>query len=439
MIRYNHNILCKGSSYLFSGIALLLLLPFMTFCAPASGGHGYDIAASAQSRDTSPQAIQRELVQLNDGNANFAFDLYLQLSAAPGNVFFSPFSISEALAMTYAGARGNTEKQMAQTLHFTLPQERLHPTFNALDLQLASRPKSDLGDVAQIQLNIANSLWGQRGTNFLRKFLDVIATNYGAGLNLVDFAGNPDGSRDIINSWVEEKTQNKITDLIPPGGILAATQLVLVDAIYFNGLWQDDFAESATKDGIFHLIDGGTATVPMMHQKNAFNYYRGNNFQLVELPYWGRELSMYIILPDEGKFTEVETTLSGDIFNNAIISKDIKTVELSMPKCEFTSMFSLKDTLASMGMPDAFGPADFSGMDGGSGLYIGDVFHKTFVKVNEIGTIAAAATAVRVDKGEGFGPPDVVEFNMDRPYIFVIRDNPTGAILFAGRVLNPAE
>jgi len=419
--------------------ALTILSTPMASCSNPASQAAYDVAASSEKRDLNPNVEPAELKQLSAGNMAFAFDLYKQLSSTGGNVFFSPFSVSEALAMTYAGARRNTEAQMAKTLHFTLSQERLHPTFNALDLELAKRATSDLGSVAQIQLDIANSLWGQRGADFLKTFLGVIATNYGASLNLVDFAGNPEGSRDIINKWVEEKTQNKITELVPPGGILTATRLVLVDAIYFNAVWQSDFDESATKDGEFRLIDGGTVTTPMMHQKNPFNYYRADNFQLVELPYWGRELSMYIMLPDEGKFSAFEKSLDSEILGNAIKSSDIKTIELSMPKYEFTSMFSLKDTLAAMGMPDAFGPADFSGMDGGTGLYIGDVFHKTFVKVNEIGTIAAAATAVRVDKGGGFGPPEVVEFNMDRPFVFVIRDNPTGTILFAGRVLNPAE
>jgi serpin B len=417
---------------------MMLFLPFLGFCAATSGQHDYDIEASSKPRNVNPNAAPNELLQLSNGNSNFAFDLYKQLLTGDGNIFFSPFSVSEALAMTYAGARGDTEKQMAQTLHFTLTQERLHPTFNALDLKLAGRAESLFGQVAQIQLNIANSLWGQRGHSFLKDFLNTIAENYGAGLNLVDFQSDPDGCRIIINDWVEKKTEDRITELIPIGGILAATRLVLVDAIYFNAVWQDDFDEAATKDGAFHLIDGRTVNVPMMHQQTGFNYYKAGNFQLLELPYWGRELSMYIMLPDEGSFAEFEKSLDTETFNNAIISKDIITVQLSMPKYEFSSMFSLKDTLAAMGMPDAFGPADFSGMDGGTGLYIGDVFHKTFVKVNEIGTIAAAATAVRVDKGS-FGPPETIEFNIDRPFVFVIRDNPTGTILFAGRVLNPAD
>ena len=385
------------------------------------------------------------LDELVRGNNAFAFDLYHALSGREGNLFYSPFSISQALAMTSAGARGETLRQTADTLHHRLPQGELHPAFNALDRTLASRGKepggmpNDAGEAGQyFRLNIANALWGQQGYEFLPDFLDVLAANYGAGMMAVDFVGVPDESRVRINDWVSDETSGKVKDLLPPGGIDRSTRLVLTNAIYFNASWLWPFSPRDTEARPFHLDGGGTVSVPMMTEttKDFYGYAKGNRYQAVDLPYsWG-ELSMTILLPDEGKLGELEDSLDSAMLDRIIDEIEIDYITLTMPLFEFESEFDLGDTLAGMGMPDAFGAeADFSGMTGFRDLWISEVVHKAFVSVDEKGTEAAAATgAVMLLSGPSKEP---IEVTVDRPFIFLIRDTGTGTILFLGRVSNP--
>jgi serpin B len=344
-----------------------------------------------------------------------------------------------ALAMTYAGARNQTAEQMAATLQFLLEQERLHPAFNWLDAELASRGEGAQGkDGAGFRLNIVNAIWGQKGYSFLPTFLDVLAENYGAGLRILDFITETEKSRVTINDWVSDQTEGRIEDLIPQGAIDALTRLVLTNAIYFNAAWENPFDEDITADGPFYLLDGGQVTVPMMTQTESFGYTDGEGYQAVELPYDGSELSMVILLPASGNFQAFEKGLQAQQVDAIINDLQNTDVSLTMPKFEFDSEFSLKDTLAGMGMPDAFsGDADFSGMTGNRELFISDVVHKAFVAVDEAGTEAAAATAVIAG---GAAPPaeHPVQITIDHPFIFLIRDIETGAILFVGRVLNPA-
>ncbi len=385
------------------------------------------------------------LDELVRGNNAFAFDLYHALSGREGNLFYSPFSISQALAMTSAGARGETLRQMADTLHHRLPQSSLHPAFNALDRTLASRGKepggtpNDAGEAGQyFRLNIANALWGQEGYHFLPDFLDLLAKNYGAGMMAVDFVGVPDESRVRINDWVSDETSGKVKDLLPPGGIDRSTRLVLTNAIYFNASWLWPFSPRDTEARPFHLDGGGTVSVPMMTEttKDFYGYAKGNRYQAVDLPYsWG-ELSMTILLPDEGKLGELEDSLDSAMLDRIIDEIEIDYITLTMPLFEFESEFDLGDTLAGMGMPDAFGAeADFSGMTRSRDLWIAAVVHKAFVSVDEKGTEAAAATgAVMLLSGPSKEP---IEVTVDRPFIFLIRDTGTGTILFLGRVSNP--
>jgi serpin B len=396
------------------------------------------LAQSDKQRVISPDVVASDLTELVRGNSAFAFDLYQALSAEDGNLFYSPYSISLALAMTYAGARTETEKQMADTLHYTLSQDSLHPAFNALDQELASRGKGAKGkDEKGFRLNIANAIWGQQGYPFLSAFLDVLAENYGAGLKLLDFSQLPEEGRIIINKWVSDETEGKIKDLIPPGAIDESTRLVLTNAIYFNAAWLNQFHKDRTKDNVFYLLDGSSVTVPMMSQTSTFGYIKGEGYQAVELPYDGRELSMVILLPDAGQFDKFENLLDYDYASSIIDKLAEKSVFLTMPKFEFKSEFSLSKTLSEMGMPIAFsGGADFSGMNGAHDLSISDVVHKAFVSVDENGTEAAAATGVVISTGM---PAEPVQMTIDHPFMFLIRDIQTGAILFVGRVVNPSK
>jgi serpin B len=397
-----------------------------------------ELLKSDKERITSPDVSTSEQALLVEGNSAFAFELYQELKQKEGNLFYSPYSISLALAMTYAGARGETAEQMADTLQFMLEQERLHPAFNWLDAELAKRGEGAEGqDEEGFRLNIVNAIWGQKDYEFLTDFLDVLAENYGAGLRILDFITEPEKSRVTINDWVSDQTEERIKDLIPPGMITALTRLVLTNAIYFNAAWEYPFNEDMTADGPFYLLDGGQVTVPMMRQTKSFGYAEGKGYQAVELLYDGGELSMVILLPASGNFETFEEGLQAQQVNDIIRGLQPTLVALTMPQFEFDSDFSLKDTLAGMGMPIAFsGDADFSGMTGNRELFISDVVHKAFVSVDEAGTEAAAATAV-IDAGASPPEEHPVQVTIDRPFIFLIRDIETGAILFVGRVLNP--
>jgi len=414
-------------------LVLVLLLPVMACDQQVAG----ELLMSDKPRETSPDVSEGDLSMLIEGNSAFAFDLYRALKQEEGNLFYSPHSISVALAMTYAGARGDTAEQMAATLQFLLEQERLHPAFNWLDAELANRGEGAQGkDDEGFRLNIVNAIWGQKDYGFLSDFLDVLAQNYGAGLRILDFINETEESRLAINDWVSDQTEGRIEDLIPQGAIDALTRLVLTNAIYFNAAWAYPFDGDITADGPFYLIDGGQVTVPMMKQTEAFGYTDGEGYQAIELLYDGDELSMVIMLPEDGQFEVFEEGLQADKVSDIIGGLELTEVALTMPQFEFDSEFSLKDTLAGMGMPVAFsGTADFSGMTGGRDLFISEVLHKAFVSVDEAGTEAAAATAVIMKETAMPGQP--AEVTIDRPFIFLIRDIETGAVLFVGRVMDP--
>jgi serpin B len=417
-------------------ILVAIMLGGIAACGqPAAGA----VLKSDKPRITSPAASQSDIEELVAGNSVFAFDLYQYLiKSNSGNIFYSPYSLSEALAMTYGGARGNTEKEMASALSFLLPQSQLHPAFDALDLALASRGQGAKGtDENGFRLHIVNGIWGQSGFNFLSSYLDLLAQNYGAGLRILDFQKDPESSRVTINDWVSEQTEQKIKDLIPQGSITDMTRLVLTNAIYFNAAWQFPFEKTATQNGDFFLANGDKVSVPMMKQQQQFNYAAGDGYQAVELPYDGQELSMMILLPEEGDFSTFEASLSGPSVAQIIQGLKSKTVNLAMPKFTYSSDFGLRDALISLGAKDAFAPgvADFSGMDGKTDLYIQDVVHKAFIAVDEAGTEAAAASGVIV--GTTSMPTGIIKMEIDRPFIYLIRDIQTGAILFIGRVMNP--
>ena len=391
--------------------------------------------------------VDQDVLQLASNSSNFAFDLYRTVSdEQEGNLFFSPYSISQVMAMAYAGARGETERQIADTLRYSLPQDRLHPAFNALDGALRSRGSNDqtASDPEEkdfhFRLNIANAVWGQDGFRFHGDYAETLAKNYGDEIRSLDFAAAPEECRVTINDWVANETEGKIQDLFPPGTIDARTRLVLTNAIYFTASWLWPFPLDDTVDRPFHLLNGGTVEVPMMtdnyHYKEVY-YAQGHGFQAVEIPYRTWELSMIVLLADEGEFEDFEDSLTAEILDQAIKELEERDITLTMPRFEFESEFMLDQTLAKMGMSDAFsGAADFSGISTSEDLWISAVAHKVFVSVNEEGTEAAAATGAAMFMSAPLEKEPVV-LALDRPFIFLIRDEPTGAILFLGRVMDP--
>ena len=421
-----------------SKIIPILLLAAITLsaCSPAVSPE----AKSDQARILAPDVPTANLDALVGGNNAFAFDLYQSLRSTDGNLFYSPYSISLALAMTYGGARGETESQMAQALHFDLPQVDLHAAFNRLDLDLAQSSQAPEKDESQrMQLNIANAVWAQQDYPFLVEYLDLLALNYGAGLNLADFVTQAEPARKEINDWVSDRTEERIKDILGPGALDALTRMVLVNAIYFKADWMDQFDPNDTEDAPFYLLDGSDVTVDMMSNDVYAPYLRGENFQAVELQYAGGTAAMDIIMPDAGQFAAFEADLDWAMVESILAGMQSTDVQLQMPKFTFRSQFSLADTLAGMGMPSAFDPgsADFSGMDGSRDLYISSVIHQAFVAVDEEGTEAAAATIVVMTLSAM--PMSEIQLTLDHPFIFLIRDLSSGQILFAGRVLDPGQ
>ncbi|HSN80935.1 MAG TPA: serpin family protein [Polyangiales bacterium] len=396
-----------------------------------------ELVQSSKPRITSPDVSAEEVTRLSADNAEFAWAFYRQITKPGENLFFSPHSLSVALAMTWAGARGNTESEMAQAMHFTLGQERLHPAFNGLDLELRSRAEASSGDgPLPFALEVTNALFGQVGFEFLDPFLDTLAQHYGAGLRLMDFIDETEASRVAINEWVSERTNERIEELVAPGIITAMTRLVLVNAIFFTASWESPFDESNTTDSVFRRIDGTEAQVAMMQQSLVTSYLDGEGFEAAELPYDGNQLAMLLIVPDEGQLDTVEAELSAARIAEMRDALRQHQLDLEMPKFSFRSEVPAKAPLQALGMVDAFGgAADLSGMNGTGGLFIQDVVHQAFVAIDENGTEAAAATAVIV--GETSAPPPAT-LVIDRPFVFAIIDEPTGATLFIGRVLDPS-
>jgi serpin B len=425
---------------------LATILIAATFISCGAKGAGRDYTGRANNIEPPPSTASNENSNTTSqfawpdqvkANNEFSWNLYKQIKGDEGNLFYSPYSISEALAMTYAGARGDTEKEMAKTLDFILPQEKLHPAFKQIDTEIKSRGKNAEGiEGTPFKLTVANSLWGQDGYQFLPEFLMTLGDNYGAGMNLVDYGTDPEGARVKINTWVEDKTEDKIKELIKQGIINELTRLVLVNAIYFNASWATQFQKEATSDGEFHKLDGSTTTVPMMNQQKPHGYYKGDGWQAVDMEYSGNELSMVVVVPDDGKFADIEDKMDATFMEDMYRNLSSSEVKLSFPKFTIEKGMLLSSVLKSLGMNQAFSMgADFSGMDGTKDLYINEVIHKAFVKVNEEGTEAAAATAVVMELKSM--PMDVIELKVDRPFIFVIRDIPTGTTLFVGRVVDP--
>ncbi len=405
---------------------LLALLGFTLFSAPTAG------TSQVQS--------------VVDGNTAFAMRLYGQLATNSGNLFFSPYSISTCLAMLYAGASGNTELQMSQVLGFGTNQQEFAEFFGQLQAELQTDQTTNI-----IELNIANALWLQEGFPFLAAFLQTATNQYRANLGQADFVTQSSEVTDEINQWVAQETRNRIQNIVQPGFINPSTVLVLANAIYFLGAWTTSFAETNTSMQPFYVSRATMVEVPLMHQPLIssehgepvqFNYMESglglsssNNFQALELPYGSNQLSMVILLPSQiDGLGRLEQQLSPAFLSNVLAQMRPRALQIFLPKFMVESSFNLGETLAAMGMPDAFTPfvANFSGIDGARDLYVSFVLHKAWGQVNEAGTEAAAATVIGV---VGTTPPPV--FRADHPFLFLIRDTRTGSVLFLGRLMNP--
>ena len=378
-----------------------------------------------------------DVSEIVEGGNQFALDLYDRLRSEEGNLFFSPSSISTALAMTYAGAAGETETEMAKTLHFQMPKDRLHEGMKTLQSFWTTTDKE-----SGIRLNLANRLWGQESYEFLPAFLQITRGKYGAELARLDFA-QPDHASQTINEWVEEQTDNKITDLISPDALSPVTRLVLTNAVYFHGNWAEPFEKGLTNEEDFHLTATDKIKVPMMHNWDEARYVAIDQLQILELPYGDGSLSMVVLLPKEiDGLADLEAKLTFQNLQRWTASvKHEDEVQVFLPKFKTTAQFMLSGTLQAMGMKSAFDPntANFSGMTDGEAFFISAVIHKAFVDVNEEGTEAAAATGIAMAGAAFVEPKEPLLFRADHPFVFMIRDNRNGTIMFLGRITNPLE
>ena len=389
--------------------------------------------------DQPPQAddtgsTQSGIQQVVDANNQFAFELYSELDKAENsNIFYSPYSISSAIAMTYEGAKGQTANEMNSVFHF--PESNiLRPNFAAIYNGINKKTKA-------YELRTGNALWVQHDYPFLEDYTSRVEKYYGGKASNLDFIKETEKSRQTINSFIEEQTNNKIKDLIPSGALTPIMRLVLTNAIYFKGTWEWEFDKSDTREQDFKITPTNIVKTPMMFMDNdkaEFNYADIGDLQILELPYKGEEISMLILLPTEN-LGVIEPSLTAEKlkeWKNQM--NEFKLDAIYLPKFEFDTKYFMKDTLSAMGMPTPFTwpGADFSGMDGTEMLYIDKVIHQAYVKVDEKGTEAAAATAIMVGFGSA-GPRNV--FRADHPFIFIIQERETGNILFLGRVVDPTK
>jgi serpin B len=395
----------------------------------------FAVSAVLAAQPSSPSSDLATLVQSDN---TFAIDLYGQLREQPGSLFFSPESISTAFAMAYAGANGQTAAEMQQVFHFTLPPERLHPAMGALLTGMNAPHKG-------YALSVADALWAEQDEKFLPAYLKLVETNYSAGFHPVDFKTSPDAARGIINGWIEKQTNNKIQNLLGPGTVTPLTRLILTNAIYFKAAWADQFEKNGTKNEDFHLSAGKTIQAPMMHNWGGYEYFKGPAFQALLLPYEKDEISMLILLPDDiDGLAALERSLTAENLHKWIASLSYaEEVIVSMPRFKITQQFELSSTLENLGMKAAFdsNSADFSAMTGNKNLLISAAIHKAYIDLDENGTEAAAATAVVIGMAMAAPPlsppPPPIVFTADHPFLFLIRENASGAILFMGRVADP--
>lgn len=412
-------------------------------------------ATPTQSIGT-PADISTPIRKVTFSNTVFGVNLLQSVTRQPANQLVSPYSIAIALAMTYAGARGDTRTQMQSTLHYPFEGTELHQTLQRLHQRLDTResdgstptptPTPDEEDQHRVPLQLidANSLWGQEGFPWSDAYLSLVEQYYSAGLRQLDFADDPDAARREINRWVSAMTRENIPELLPAGSISAATRLVLTNAVYFQALWNHPFSPSDTDSRPFTNLDGSDTEIPMMtNDSRAFPYADIGGLQLIELPYQDDDYGMVIVLPPDGEYDDFETSLTASKLWDWLDQLEERAGAITIPKFRFDARFQLSSTLAALGMPDAFDPskADLSEMaadEAGDALYIDEVHHKTFISVDEKGTEAAAATGIVIPVSAVVGE-DPFEMIVDRPFLFLIRERRTGAILFLGRMVDAEQ
>ncbi len=385
-----------------------------------------------------PIAGNAQLQSLVSSNTVFAFNLYGHIATNSGNLFLSPYSISTCLAMTYEGARGNTAQEMAQVFGFGTNQEQFAAAFGDLQRQIEDREVPNV-----IELHLANALWTQEGFPFLTTFLQSATGDYQASVNQADFATSADAATQAINRWVAQQTQNRIQDMLAPGSLNSLTRLVLANAIYFKGTWNVAFSPTNTTTQVFNVSSSLQVTVPMMHEPavvtNLYNYVRTADYEALELPYASNRFSMLVLLPAQvDGYKQLEAELSLAFLANVKTQMKKQMVEIYFPKFSLESDLDLKEVLSALGMPSAFeqGLADFSGLDGMTDLYLSLIRHKAWIDVDEAGTEAAAATVTGITTTVAPGNP---VFRADHPFLFFIREERTGSLLFLGRLLNPSQ
>jgi len=399
-----------------------LTLPALLIAATVAG------SATLLAAETPEKASVDAVVK---GNTVFAMKMHQELSSKEGNLFFSPYSISSALGMTYAGARNNTEKEMKVALHFPGGRDELCKSFGELQEGLNAIQKA--GD---IKLSIANAIWAQKSYPFLSGFTSLVQEEYKSKIFLADFVSKAETERKVINTWVEKQTNDKIKNLIPMGVLDGLTRMVLVNAIYFKGDWASQFKESDTRERDFYVSAEKKVKAKMMYQQGKFRLTEDADAQALEMPYKGDRLSMLVLLPKQkDDIGRLEKALTAEKLRDLVAKLRKTTVEVTFPKFKVETGYDLIPPLQSLGMKDAFiRKADFSGMDGTKHLFISAILHKAFVEVDEKGTEAAAATAAVMALSSA---PMHPRFNADHPFLFLIRDNTTGSILFMGRMVNP--
>lgn len=435
---------------LVSALAIVAAIALMA-CGD-SEGNSNEVSAPMQNSTVTPSpsvyaepkhtpptrastATPAEIDSVIAGNNQLAIDLLRAGSPdASQNACFSPWGISNALAMTWAGARGQTEATMRESLHFTLPQSRLHDAISGANQKIESGAKSSFW-------RISNRIWGDRSIIFQPEFVANAKDFYGAAPEMVDFAGNPDRVKARINDVIAKDTAGRIRDILGPSVVTRETQLLLTNAVYFKGAWLQEFDPDATRPRDFHLTSGEVVRVPMMRQMGRFGYFEAQGAQAVGLDYVGAQFSMVLILPEVGKtLEELERSLTPDLLGMIMAATATSyEVDVTIPKFTIENRLDLKRVLTSLGMGTAFtDSADFSGASGTMPLKISDVAHQAFIEVNEVGTEAAAGTAI--SEAEGSVPldePKIERFTADRPFLFMIRDTNTETILFIGRVADP--
>ncbi|RXE57359.1 proteinase IV [Methanoculleus taiwanensis] len=420
-------------------IGMLILASFIALGSIAAGCTELPGTTAVEPVSPARQATVADAARgVAAGNNEFAFDLYRSLAngSATENLFFSPFSISSALGITYEGARGETADEIRLVLHLPVNDTLRREGFAGINAGLNS------GD-ANYTLRTANALWAEETYPFLPEYIETAERYYDANTTNLDFVGAPEESRLAINRWVEEQTEDRIQDLLPAGSITPLTRLVITNAIYFKGTWTLQFDANETEDTDFRVSQNQTVTVPMMQRTDedaVYPYAETDSLQVLALPYAsgdGQNLSMLVLLPKDGNLTVAEESLNLQNLSELRQSLESQRVDVYFPKFTLETEYGLPETLAAMGMPTPFtAAADFSGMDGSEDLFISDVVHKAFVDVNEEGTEAAAATGVVVSL-TSVREDETPVFKADHPFVFLIQESETGNILFMGRVMRP--